>query len=676
MLSRLVARLKRNPFDIFVIAAAVSAIAVGTTFINTTTIETLLHRDAERAAGNMSRFLAASLPDLENLMSGGKLSAKSVELLDFGRAAAEVEHYEIYNAEGEQVLEYEEAGETPEEEEEAEREHENLKEHQPQVFKQILAGEPHVESFEKDRDGKTIFQSEGYAPIKREDKLIGVLEVYLDQTAKKASFENAVKNSSLEVLGILLAGLAVPILLYRRRLLEKEVVEDCVKYLAQYDDLTGLMNRASLQDRLIATLEEVKKEEESRAALFFIDVDRFKEINDNHGHAGGDAVLKCTAERLSLIVGSAGHVSRFGGDQFAVLMPAVNDRHSVEVFAAELVSCMAKPYPTLDHDVVATVSIGISLIPDDAASADLVLRHADLATYAAKMGGRNGYRFYDPSLDEQYARKLAVERAVRRACAANAFTIEYQPQFALDSHALIGFEALLRMEDPDIGPVPPAEFIPFAEEMGLIPQIGEWVLREACRFAVLWPAPLSIAVNLSPLQFRDGTLPKLVAAILGETKLAPQRLELEVTEGLILANTESVMNQIRAIRALGVSFAMDDFGTKYSSLSYLWNFTFDKIKIDRDFVRNLGSAEKAAQILETIISLGKTLNLSITAEGVESPEQAQFLAEHHCDSVQGFLFGRPMPATDVPAAIVQDFQRHRMPREEVTLPRLSEQRVA
>jgi diguanylate cyclase (GGDEF)-like protein len=615
---------------------------VGSTFVASSEScaeprQSFLRRDAERAAGNMSQFLATGLPDLDTLMNGGQLSAKSLELLDFGRLAAKVERYEIYDAKGERVLEYTHPGE---EESEEEHENENLSEHKPHAFKSILAGQAYVESFEKQEDGRKVFQSEGYAPIKKDGKLEGVLEVYLDQTAKKAGFESAVRTSSFAVLGILLAGLAIPIWLYRRRLREKEVVEDRVRYLAQYDDLTGLLNRASLQDRLMASLEEVKKEEGNRAALFFIDVDRFKEINDSHGHAGGDAVLKCIAERLGLIIGSSGYVARFGGDEFAVLMPAVNDRQSLKAFAAELIASMARPYPTLDHDVIATVSVGISMMPDDAASADLALRHADLATHAAKMSGRNGYRFYDPSLDEQYARRLAVEHAVRRACAANAFEIEYQPQYALNANTLIGFEALLRMNDPDLGAVPPSEFIPFAEEMGLILQIGEWVLRESCRFAVLWPAPLTIAVNLSPLQFRDGTLPKLVETVLRETGLAPQRLELEVTEGLILGNTEAVMSQIRAIRALGVSFAMDDFGTKYSSLSYLWNFTFDKIKIDRDFVRNLGSAEKAAQILETIISLGKTLDLSITAEGVESAEQAKFLADHHCDSVQGFLFGR------------------------------------
>lgn len=665
MLRSLVARLRRNPVDLVVLAAAISAIAAGTAYVNKTTIETLLRHDAERAAGNMSQFLASSLPDLDNLMNGGKLSAKSLELLEFGRIAAKVERYEIYNSTGERVLEYKHPGEEAEEEE---PENENLSEHKPNAFRQILAGAAYVESFEKEEDGKRIFQSEGYAPIKDGDKLQGVLEAYLDQTAKKADFESVVRISSAGVLAILILGLAVPIWLYRRRLHEKEIVEERVRYLAQYDDLTGLMNRASLQDRLMTNLERVGIDEDSRAALFFVDVDRFKEINDSHGHAGGDAVLKCIGERLGLIVGQAGDVARFGGDEFAVLMPAVNDRSSIEAFAVELVASMGRPYPTLDHGVVAPVSVGISIAPDDARSADLMLRHADLATHAAKMAGRNGYRFYDPSLDEQYARRLAVERAVRRACAANAFEIEYQPQHALNGNGLIGFEALLRLRDPDIGVVSPAEFIPLAEEMGLIPQIGEWVLREACRFAILWPSPLAIAVNLSPLQFRDGLLPRLVASILAETGLSPRRLELEVTEGLILANTESVMSQIRAIRALGVSFAMDDFGTKYSSLSYLWNFTFDKIKIDRDFVKNLGTADKAAQILETIISLGKTLDLSITAEGVESAEQARFLADHHCDAVQGFFFGRPMPATDVPVAIVRDFQRRHLEAEAARKP--------
>jgi diguanylate cyclase (GGDEF)-like protein len=657
MLRSLVARVRRDPFDAIVLAAAVAGIAVGTAYVNRVTIESVLHRDAERAAGGMSQFLATSLPELPSIMSGRKISPSGRDILELGRIAANAERYEIYNSAGGRVLEY---GPSAAQDEGDEHEHENLRDHKPQAFRNILSGDSYVESFEKQENGKTVFLSEGYAPIKDGGRIAGVLEVYLDQTAKKADFESALVTSSMAALSILLLGLTVPVWLYRRRLREKKVVEDRVKYLTQYDELTGLVNRGSLQEYLVTALDGLGKEEGARAALLLIDVDRFEAINDGHGHKGGDAVLRCIGERLSLIVGSSGYVSRFGGDEFAVLMPAVSDRSSLEIFAAQLIASMAQPYPVLERGVVAPVSIGISLMPDDAASADLALRHADLALHAAKMAGRNGYRLYDPSLEQQYARKLAVERAVRRACASNGFELYYQPQFALSAQVLIGFEALLRLNDPELGRVPPSEFIPFTEEMGLIPQIGEWVLREACRFAVLWPAPLGIAVNLSPLQFRDGGLPRLVALILAESKLPPQRLELEVTEGLILANTEAVMDQIRAIRALGVSFAMDDFGTKYSSLSYLWNFTFDSLKIDRDFVQGLGSAEKAAQILETIITLGKTLDVRITAEGVESAEQAQFLAEHHCDAVQGYFFGRPMPAIDVPAAIVKDFQQRNM----------------
>ncbi len=666
MWRRSAGRVRRISFDVLVLAAALTAIGAGTIYINSANIENLLHQDAERTAGSMSQFLAASLPDLDNLMKGEKLSARSLDLLEFGRSAINVDRYEIYNTKGEQVLEFEQAAEDSEKEAEEEREHENLSEHKPHAFRRILAGEVYVESFERIEDGKPRFISEGYAPVTKDGKFVGVIEVYLDQTKKKAGFEWAVRSSSLAVLAVVLAGLTIPIWLYRRRLREKEVIEDRMRYLARYDDLTGIMNRASLQDLLISTVDDVKANDGALAALIFIDSDRFKEINDSHGHAGGDALLKCIAERLSLIVGSTGYVARFGGDEFAVLMPSVHDRQTVETFVTQLVASMAKPYPTLDHKIIATVSAGVSLIPDDAQTADLVLRHADLAAYAAKMAGRNGYRFYDATLDQQYARRLAVEHAVRRACASNTFDIAYQPQYALDGENLIGFEALLRLNDPELGLILPAEFIPFAEELGLVTQIGEWVLRESCRFAALWPAPLTIAVNLSPLQFRDGDLPKLVADILRETGLAASRLELEVTEGLILANTEAVMSQIKAIRSLGVTFAMDDFGTKYSSLSYLWNFTFDKIKIDRDFITNLGSAEKAAQILETIISLGKTLDLQITAEGVETTDQARFLTEHGCDSVQGFLFGRPMPATEVPAAIVKDFQRRQMPQADLS----------
>jgi diguanylate cyclase (GGDEF)-like protein len=661
MLRKLVARGSRNPYDAAVLCAAITIIAAGTALINEATIGTLLRADAERAAGNMSQFLADNLPDLDKLMQGGKLSERSSELLEFERAAAGVERYEVYDSKGRRVLEFKHRGQKQEEQG---AENENLSEHQPQVFKQILAGSPYSESFNGEQDGKPVFVSAGYAPIRNDGALGGIIEVYLDQTARKANFESVVRSSSLAIVGILLLGLIVPVRLYRQRMQEKEMAEERVRYLAQYDDLTGLLNRASLQDRLLTSLEEAKKDESAHAALLFIDVDRFKDVNDTYGHAGGDAVLKSVGERLGLIIGQTGYIGRFGGDEFAVVMPRVNGRQSLEAFAAELIASMAKPYPTLDHDVIAPVSVGISMIPDDAGSAELALRHADLATYAAKMAGRNGFRFYEPSLEEQYARRIAVERAVRRACAAAAFEIEYQPQYALEGPTLLGFEALLRLKDSDIGSVSPAEFIPFAEDMGLILQIGEWVLREACQFAALWPAPLTIAVNLSPLQFRDGSLPKLVAAILKESGLAPNRLELEVTEGLILANTEEVMNQIRTIRASGVRFAMDDFGTKYSSLSYLWNFTFDKIKIDRDFMGSLSSTDKAAQSLETIIALGRALNLSITAEGVESAEQAKFLTDHHCDSVQGFLFGRPMPSTDVPAVIIKDFEDRRLSRDD------------
>ncbi|GJD97955.1 EAL domain-containing protein [Methylobacterium iners] len=422
--------------------------------------------------------------------------------------------------------------------------------------------------------------------------------------------------------------------------------------LAHKDALTGLHNRASFQDRLKEMLARAKRTG-SEVAVLCLDLDRFKAVNDTLGHPVGDTLLRKVAERLQSALREGDVVARLGGDEFAVLQADAVQPQAAETLAARLVDLLGRTYLVDGHMLNIGTSVGVAVSPTDGSDMDELMKRADLALYRAKSDGRGTFRFFEADMDARMKARRSLELDLRRALALKEFTLAYQPQIDLATNAVTGFEALIRWEHPERGMVQPADFIPLTEEIGIITPIGEWVLRTACKEAAGWSKPVSIAVNLSPVQFRSPKLVEIVMSALARSGLEPSRLELEITEGALLANTESVLATLTTLRALGVRISMDDFGTGYSSLSYLRKFPFDKIKIDRSFVSGMVDNEDCGAIVRAVASLGASLGIKTTAEGVETTEQLAAIQAEGCGEVQGFLTGRPMPAA-MAAALLSD----------------------
>jgi diguanylate cyclase (GGDEF)-like protein/PAS domain S-box-containing protein len=433
---------------------------------------------------------------------------------------------------------------------------------------------------------------------------------------------------------------------------DRKQARDQIAHMARHDALTDLPNRTAFNERLAATLEAAAPSQKP-FALLSIDVDRFKEVNDVFGHGAGDQLLCEIARRLREAAGDASadtFLARLGGDEFALIVAEGAQPSTAEQVASRLMQALAADIAIGDQNLQVGLSIGVAVYPADGTDTTILLANANAALYRAKTSGRGIVRFFEAHMDEHLRARRALQHELRSAIEHDELMLYYQPQARIGGET-IGFEALVRWHHPIRGIIPPGTFVPIAEESGLIVELGEWILRAACREAASWPKPLQVAVNLSPVQFRDGDLPTLVHTILLETGLAPHRLELEVTEGVLINDFTRAVAILRRLKMLGVSIAMDDFGTGYSSLSYLQSFPFDKIKIDRTFISNLTENHYSATIVRAVIGLGRGLGLPVMAEGVESAEQLAFLAREQCDEVQGFLLGRPAPIDEYAALI-------------------------
>jgi diguanylate cyclase (GGDEF)-like protein/PAS domain S-box-containing protein len=432
--------------------------------------------------------------------------------------------------------------------------------------------------------------------------------------------------------------------------------QDKLDYLAHHDPLTGLPNRLLFQDRLLHALGRATREGQ-QLAVMFIDLDRFKNVNDTLGHHVGDELLKQVAIAFGSRVREGDTLARLGGDEFIVLLENVAGGFGARQVADKMMALFEQPFVVSGHELFVTGSIGISLFPDDGMDANLLVRNADVAMYQAKSRGRNGYQFYAPDMDGEGVERLRMEALLRRAIDRNEIFVHYQPQVEIDSGRLIGVEALVRWQNPELGLVSPVRFIPMAEETGFINQIGEWVLLEACRQMVRWDeAGLTVpkmAVNLSVRQVERGAMAAQVSEVLAATGLAPRRLQLEVTESVIM-NTGDALAFVHALHAIGVGLAIDDFGTGYSSLAYLKQLPVDVLKIDRSFIKDIALDSNDEAIAIAIIQLGKSMNLSVIAEGVENEEQAAFLLRHGCTRAQGYLYGRPVG----PEELLQEWKTH------------------
>jgi diguanylate cyclase (GGDEF)-like protein/PAS domain S-box-containing protein len=433
-----------------------------------------------------------------------------------------------------------------------------------------------------------------------------------------------------------------------------------ISHMAHHDALTGVANRTQLVEELKNAL-AVLPLRGAGIAVHFIDLDHFKSVNDTLGHDGGDFLLKTVAERLRAVTRIDDIVARLGGDEFIVVQTGVSGKDQAEDFAHRLISAVTAPMKFKEQAILATVSVGVALAPADGTNPERLLKSADLAMYKAKAEGRNCVRFFLAEMDTELQTRFKLEKLIRDAVLHNRFELHYQPLFEISERRLIGFEALIRLPAEDGTLIPPLVFIPIAEDLRLLDEIGGWVLQEACRTAATWPEYLTVAVNLSPTQFLAGSISDVVAAALKDAGLAAHRLELEITETLLLGNSEATMAELKKLKAMGVAIVMDDFGTGYSSLSYLWRFPFDKIKIDRSFMKAFdGSGRDAKTVVKTIIALGRELNMRVTVEGVETATQADFLDKADGDQAQGFYFGRPVPASEISANILADFQKARL----------------
>ncbi|AJD44755.1 EAL domain-containing protein [Rhizobium sp. SEMIA 4085] len=482
-------------------------------------------------------------------------------------------------------------------------------------------------------------QTAGNAPVQR--------EAYFDVVV-----EAALKGSAASENIVLMDGRVIKIthnpmenggyVATHEDVTESVRAEEQIKHMAGHDPLTGLPNRALLREKLEKELALRK-----RCALLCMDLDHFKHANDTLGHAAGDLLLKEVTDRLKKCLGEGDSIARLGGDEFIVFQEEVQTKERAAALAQRLVNAIGETFIVEGQPVQLGVSIGIAITPDDGDTADGVLKNADTALYKAKTDGRGTYCFFEPAMDAGMQKRRKLEVDLRQAIAGSQFEIYYQPQVNAGTEEVVGFEALLRWHHPERGLVSPGEFIALAEETGLIVPLGEWVLRQACKDAASWPGHVRVAVNISPVQFRSPSLIHTVISALADSGLSAFQLELEITESVLLTDSETALATLHHIKKLGVRIAMDDFGTGYSSLSYLRLFPFDKIKIDQSFIRELGDSKDCAAIVKAVVDLGSSLGITTTAEGVETTDQLDQVREHGCTEIQGYFFGKPLPFSHV-----------------------------
>ena len=492
-----------------------------------------------------------------------------------------------------------------------------------------------------------------------------VLEVYNDVT----ELVEATQASQWKILAAVLGAMVLiyfvlqAILSYYQRLLadkerERAAQEERIRHQAYHDALTGLPNRASFTEHLEESMRRAKRAGWP-LALLFLDLDLFKRVNDSLGHDAGDRLLRVAAERIRRSVREADMLFRMGGDEFTVLLEDVRGPEEAAMVATRVLEGIAEPLQLQHHEIAVTASIGIALYPRDDVVGERLVKSADTAMYRAKELGRNRYAFFAREMNERVESQMMIEQALRRALKSSEFVLHFQPRVSATSGRATGAEALLRWQHPEWGLVEPARFVPLLEETGLVVPVGAWVLDEACRQAAAWQTlglpPLRVSVNLSSRQFRSEALFDAVSEALRASRLAPQLLELELTESLLVENVEHAMGVMGKLKAIGVAISIDDFGTGYSSLGYLKRFPIDSLKIDRSFVRDIATSPKDAAIVKAISALARSLGMGLIAEGVEEPWQVEFLRARHCTEMQGYLFSKPLSAEELPAALARPF---------------------
>jgi diguanylate cyclase (GGDEF)-like protein len=622
-------------------------VGVGVWQVLKSTVDYLLYWDATAAAESWAKYVAENVTDIEDVADGQPPSAESMAFLIRTQQIRHVFGFEIINLRGNVQLASD--GSRISNIHGAER--------SDAAARAAASGQPVISVKEGTPPLRPKHYSEAYLPVVVDGRPQAIVAAYVDLTEQREHFRKAFLLAALALCVLVSGAVGIPTIAWYRRTEEKRHADRRIRFLARHDALTGLVNRARLVEELDHALAALPSWNGS-LAVHFIDIDHFKEVNDTLGHDGGDFLLKTIAERLRAVIRIDDIVGRFGGDEFVVVQAEISGKDQAEDFARRLTAAVVAPMNFRGQDIAVTVSIGVALAPADGAGPEQLLKSADLALYKSKADGRNCIRFFTADMDAALLDRISLEKTLRDAVLHERFILHYQPLFEVTGRRLIGFEALIRLPAADGTLIQPMTFIPVAEDIRLIGKIGAWALREACKTATSWPEYLTVAVNLSPAQFEAGSISTLVADALRETGLAPHRLELEITETLLLGNSKAIMMELQALKAMGVSIVMDDFGTGYSSLSYLWRFPFDKIKIDRSFMQGFDTSGRDAEtVVKTIIALGRELNMRVTVEGVETAQQATFLDGADADQVQGFFFGHPVSGSEIGSVILKDARR-------------------
>jgi diguanylate cyclase (GGDEF)-like protein len=644
-----------------VLAAVLLALASFVHYLNETSIQQMIKANAQASAEVLTKQLVNDLNDIEAILAGVPPSQQSLDYLKIVSKSGSIGQFELFDKDGTNRLNSRQIAKGV-------KSGESLTEHRADVLEAVGKGESLV-FFEDDAGNsdwpgadekanqEELVLAESYVPILRKGKVIGVASVYIDQTELAVRLRDQLRRSNLIIMVLSALGFAIPAVGVFQRTRQKQQADMQIAYLAQFDVLTNLLNRKSFESTLGELLLDAAHSGK-RVALHFLDLDFFKAINDNYGHAFGDELLREFSKRIKEHLGPGDVAARFGGDEFVVAQTDLGNIEDLATATKTLYNVMTQPLQVMGKTLIPGVSMGTAMYPDNGIDTSILLHCADIALYVVKGQGRNGHRFFEPGFNQARLRRTDLEFLVRKNVVSRNFELHYQPYYSLTDGTLKGFEALLRMRDSQGKYISPAEFVPVAEDLGLINEIGAWVLNEACRFAKDWPEQLKLSVNLSSVQFRKKHACPSVLEALTASGLPANRLVVEITESVLLADVDDVRQQIQQLKAYGVELAMDDFGTGYSSLSYILRLPFDRLKIDRSFVMQMSTGDaNALKIVDTIISLGHTMKMQVTAEGVETEEQAQMLQNLGCDDVQGYLFSKPVAAPDVASLIMKSFVR-------------------
>jgi diguanylate cyclase (GGDEF)-like protein len=628
------------PMIVLVLAALIG----GTLGIVKLTSDHLLYVHAVAIAHRWAHFVVTNVDDLEQIAAGEQPSSKSMAFFQWSVREGALYRYEIFNRQGYSQLV-------------ADR-HQAAALVDVSEFRAEAAAAAKTSAMSaavKEGDGHGIPElfAEAFVPVIVDGRPIAVVAAYVDQTEERNQVVRTFLVGALGLCALTSLAFIIPAGAWYRRTIEKERADAEISFLAKHDGMTRLANRTHLVERMSEALDRAGRTGE-QIAILYLDLDHLKDVNDQLGHQGGDTLIKLMAERIRETARSEDIIARIGGDEFVIVMAEIADRADVEKLTRRFLDIMSRPFVVSGHEVATTASVGIALAPADGRDPERLMRSAHLALHKCKSDGRNCCRFFTAELDAELQARMALEARIRAATRNEEFELHFQPLVDLAAGRTTGFEALLRLRAADGSLLSPVTFIPVAEQIGLIGRIGAWVVREACRTAAQWPQGLTVAVNLSAVQF-DGSIVGIVRSALAESRLDPGRLQLEITESLLLAETESVMAQLAQLKEIGVAIVMDDFGTGYSSMSYLWRFPFNKIKIDRSFVQNLGEPDKSVEtIVRTIINLGHMLKMRVTIEGIEDARQLELVTSLACDEAQGFHLGRPMPACDIAAHLAAE----------------------